>query len=36
MFGRFKAWLRVATRYDSCSTAFLSAIAVAATVIFWL
>jgi transposase len=36
MFGRLKDWLRVATRYDRCPKVFLSAIALAATVIFWL
>lgn len=34
--GRTKDWRRVATRYDKCPTVFLSAIALAATVIFWL
>jgi transposase len=34
MFGRLKDWRRVATRYDRCSNAYLSAIALAATVIF--
>ena len=36
MFGRLKDWRRVATRYDRCPTVFLSAIALAATVILWL
>ena len=36
MFGRLKDWRRVATRYDSCPTAFFPAIALAATIIFWL
>jgi transposase len=38
MFGRLKDWRRVATGYDRCPTAFLSAIApgLAATVLFWL
>lgn len=36
MFGRLKDWRRVATRYDRCPKAFFSAIALAATVIFWL
>ncbi len=36
MFGRLKDWRRVATRYDRCPAVFLSAIALAATVIFWL
>jgi len=36
MFGRIKDWRRVATRYDRSPTVLLSAIALAATVIFWL
>ncbi|WP_375263283.1 transposase, partial [Palleronia sp.] len=36
MFGRLKDWRRVATRYDRSPKVFLSAIALAATVIFWL
>ncbi|PZX10664.1 DDE family transposase, partial [Palleronia aestuarii] len=36
MFGRIKDWRRVATRYDRCPEVFLSAIALAATVIYWL
>ncbi|MEN9771537.1 MAG: hypothetical protein RJA58_180 [Pseudomonadota bacterium] len=36
MFGRLKAWRRIATRYDRCAKTFLSAAALAATVIFWL
>lgn len=36
MFGRFKDWRRVATRYDRCPTVSLSAICLAATVMFWL
>jgi len=36
MFGRLKDWRRVATRYDRSPTVFLSAITLAATVIFWL
>ena len=36
MFGRLKDWRRIATRYDRCPKVFLSAIALAATVIFWL
>ena len=35
-FGRLKGWRRIATRYDRCPKVFLSAIALAATVIFWL
>jgi transposase len=36
MFGRLKDWCHVVTRYDRCPTAFFSAIALVATVIFWL
>ena len=36
MFGRLKDWRRVATRYDRCAHTFMSAIVIAATVIFWL
>ena len=36
MFGRIKDWRRIATRYDRCPTFFLSAVALAATVLFWL
>ena len=36
MFGRLKDWRRVATRYDRCPRAYFSAIALAATVIYWL
>ena len=36
MFGRLKDWRRVATRYDRCPKVFLSAIALAASVMFWL
>lgn len=36
MFARLKDWRRVATRYDRCAKTFLSAIALAATVMFWL
>jgi transposase len=36
MFGRLKDWRRIATRYDRCATTFLSAVALAATVLFWL
>lgn len=35
MFGRLKDWRRVATRYDRCPTVFLSAGALAATMLFW-
>jgi transposase len=36
IFGRLKDWRRVATRYDLCPKVFLSAVAFAATVMFWL
>ena len=36
MFGWLKDWRRVATRYDRCPKVFLSAIALAALVIYWL
>ena len=36
MFGRLKDWRRIHTRYDRCAHTFMSAIALAATVIFWL
>lgn len=36
IFGRLNDWRRVATRYDRCPTSFFSAVALAATVIFWL
>ena len=36
MFGRLKDWHWIATRYDRCPIVFLSAIALAATVLFWL
>jgi putative transposase len=34
MFGRLKDWRRVATRYYRCAHTFISAICIAATVIF--
>jgi len=36
MFGRLKDWRRIHTRYDRCAHTFMSAITIAATVIFWL
>ena len=36
MFGRLKDWRRIHTHYDRCAHTFMSAIAIAATVIFWL
>ena len=35
-FGRIKDWRRIHTRYDRCAHTFMSAITIAATVIFWL
>ncbi len=35
MFGQLKDWRRVATRCDRCPTIFLSAAALAVTVLFW-
>ena len=35
-FGRIKDWRRIHTRYDRCAHTFVSAICIAATVIFWL
>ena len=36
MFGKLKDWRRIVTRYDRCAHTFLSAICIAATVIFYL
>ena len=36
MFGRLKDWRRISTRYDRQAHTFLSAIQIAATVIFYL
>jgi len=36
MFARLKDWRRIHTRYDRCAHTFLSAIAFAASVIFWI
>ena len=36
MFGRLKGWRRIAIRYDRCPKVFLPAIALAATILFWL
>lgn len=35
MFARLKVWRRIATRHDRCAILFLSACALAATVIYW-
>ena len=36
MFGKLKDWRRIAMRYDRCAHTFMSAICIAATIIFWL
>jgi len=36
MFGKLKDWRRIHTHYDRCAEVFMSAIAIAAIVIFWL
>ena len=36
MFGKLKDWRRIHTRYDRCAHAFLSAIYLAATFLFWI
>jgi transposase len=36
MFGKLKDWRRIHTRYDRCAHTFMSAIAIAAIVIFWI
>jgi putative transposase len=36
LFAKIKDWRRIHTRYDRCAHAFMSAICIAATVIFWL
>ena len=36
MFAKLKDWRRIHTRYDRCAHTFMSAICIAATVIFWI
>lgn len=36
MFGRLEDWQGIATRYDRCPKVFFAAVALAATVLFWL
>jgi transposase len=36
MFGKLKNWRRIHTRYDRCAHTFMSAICIAATLIFWI
>ena len=36
MFAKLKDWRRIHTRYDRCAHTFMSAISIAAIVLFWL
>ena len=36
MFAKLNDWRRIATRYDRCAHTFMSAICIAAIVIFWI
>lgn len=36
MFGKLKDWRRIAMRYDRCAHTFMSAIVIAAILIFWI
>ena len=36
MLGKLKDWRPIRARYDRCAHAFMSAICIAATIIFWL
>jgi transposase len=36
MFARLKDWRRIHTRYDRCAHTFMSAIAIAAIMLFWM
>ncbi|WP_419715217.1 transposase [Kiloniella laminariae] len=36
MFGKSKDWRRIHTRYDRCAHTFMSAITIAAIMIFWI
>ena len=36
MFAKLKDWRRIAMRFDRCAHAFMSAIQIAAVVIFWI
>jgi transposase len=35
-FGKLKDWRRIAMRYDRCADTFMSAIVIAAIVVFWI
>jgi putative transposase len=36
MFGRLKDWRRIAMRYDRCAHTLMSAICLAAAILFWI
>ena len=36
IFAKLKDWRSIATRYDRCAHAFMSAIVIAATMLFWI
>jgi transposase len=36
IFGRLQDWRRIHARYDRCGNTFISAICIAATIIFWI
>jgi len=36
LLGKLKGWRRIGTRYDWCARTFMSAIAIAAAVRFWI
>jgi putative transposase len=36
MFGRLKDWRRIVMRYDRCAHTFMSAICLAAAILFWI
>ena len=36
LFTKLKDWRRISMQYDRCAPTFMSAIYIAATVIFWL
>ena len=36
MFGKLKDWRRIAMRYERCANTFMSAVVIAAIVIFWI
>jgi transposase len=36
MFANLKDWRRIAASYDRCAHTFMSAISIAATIIFWI